>query len=40
MGSRWCVSSRTNATRETAAMANETRIRLDVQPYWFAWISA
>ena len=39
IGSRWLRSSRTNAKRETAATANDPRIRADVQPYSFASIS-
>jgi hypothetical protein len=40
MGSRWRSSSATNATSATAATANEPTMRVDVQPYAFASISA
>ena len=40
IGSRWCSSSRTNAVSATAATTKRPTMRADVQPYWFASISA
>ena len=32
-GSRWCISSSTNAAKDTAATTKSPMMRADVQPY-------